>query len=628
VTVFNIAAARWHGVFRPAALAWFCLLAASAMAPASLAQAEESLWVDFFGATYTAAAGDGVAEADPMASGPLFAVVSIADQKIDIYNDAGLAAQSPVSTGMPGFSTPTGVFSILQKRRWHRSNIYSGAPMPMMQRLTWSGIALHAGHIPGYPASHGCIRLPAGFAERLFRSTQIGYRVIIAPRRTAPVPVAHAALPSPIFQPAPGVAADKDGKTASFGSIRANHGVHLERVGFTAAPAEEALLNPLDYARALKTEANRQARLAARTLTASLKLSAMKAEAARIAARTLTRAEEAVEDAERDLKAAARRLEKAMDEASVSGAAKETAEAEASMTEALAKAEALAAGAERAMAIAEADWLAAGKAANERWILRKSEARAKAEAALTETLEAADAILYKAGETLAEAEAELAEARRERQDRIAETSRIKSTAEAALEEARKCAEAARAARDTAAAELSAARKAAAEAKAAGKAATVTMEEAARRQKPLSVFISRKTGKLHVRQNLDRVFDAPVVIRDADREIGTHVFMATGTALDGKSLRWQAVSMPQPAAPSLKAARKAGKEGAEAGLSAPVPAPTPETAQGALDRIAIPEDAARRLNQLAWIGATVIVSDQGISGETGDTTDFIILTRSR
>jgi hypothetical protein len=281
------------------------------------------------------------------------------------------------------------------------------------------------------------------------------------------------------------------------------------------------------------------------------------------------------------------------------------------------------------MAIAEADWLAAGKAANERWILRKSEARAKAEAALTETLEAADAILYKAGETLAEAEAELAEARRERQDRIAETSRIKSAAEAALEEARKSAEAARAARDTAAAELSAARKAAAEAKAAGKAATVTMEEAARRQKPLSVFISRKTGKLHVRQNLDRVFDAPVVIRDADREIGTHVFMATGTALDGKSLSWQAVSMPQPATPSLKAAKKAGREGGvEAGLSAPVPAPAQETAQGALDRIAIPEDAARRLNQLAWIGATVIVSDQGISGETGDTTDFIILTRSR
>ncbi|NJM35899.1 MAG: L,D-transpeptidase family protein, partial [Rhodomicrobium sp.] len=266
-------------------------------------------------------------QTDPLDNGPLFAVVSIADQQIAIYNDTGLAASSPVSTGMRGYSTPTGIFSILQKRRWHRSNIYSGAPMPMMQRLTWSGIALHAGHLPGYPASHGCIRMPASFAERFFGATRIGYRVIIAPRSTVPLQIAHAALPNPVFMPAPGEGQDKEGETASIGSVRAKENAHLERVGLSDAPAADDRLNPIDYARALKTEANRQVRASALALKAALQLSDKKADAARIAARKLALAENAAEDAERDLKAATRLLEKAMDEGAVAGAAKAKAKA-------------------------------------------------------------------------------------------------------------------------------------------------------------------------------------------------------------------------------------------------------------------------------------------------------------
>ena len=106
------------------------------------------------------AAADAKEESVEAPPGPVLAVVSIAKQRIQVYGSTGLLAQSPVSTGMAGHRTPPGVFSILQRSRFHRSNIYSDAPMPYMQRLTWSGVALHAGVVPGYPASHGCIRLP------------------------------------------------------------------------------------------------------------------------------------------------------------------------------------------------------------------------------------------------------------------------------------------------------------------------------------------------------------------------------------------------------------------------------------------------------------------------------------
>jgi lipoprotein-anchoring transpeptidase ErfK/SrfK len=113
------------------------------------------------------------------AKGPFQVVVSIASQRIYLYGADGLIRESKVSTGMRGHSTPAGVFSILEKSRYHRSNIYSGAPMPMMQRLTWSGVALHEGALPGYPASHGCIRMNREFATLLWNTTQKNARVIV-----------------------------------------------------------------------------------------------------------------------------------------------------------------------------------------------------------------------------------------------------------------------------------------------------------------------------------------------------------------------------------------------------------------------------------------------------------------
>jgi len=129
---------------------------------------------------------------------PLTMVVSLSQQKIDIYRGTTRVTTSKISSGKRGHETKIGVFSILEKRRYHRSNLYSDAPMPWMQRLTWSGTALHAGVVPGYPASHGCIRLPFSFAPKLFQLTSVGENVVVTHARVTPKPIEHKTL----FQPA------------------------------------------------------------------------------------------------------------------------------------------------------------------------------------------------------------------------------------------------------------------------------------------------------------------------------------------------------------------------------------------------------------------------------------------
>ena len=133
---------------------------------------------------------------DPGNGEPLTLVVSLRDQQLDIYRGLTLIAKSKVSTGTAAYPTKAGVFSILEKRRHHHSNMYSAAPMPWMQRLTWSGTALHGGVVPGYPASHGCIRLPFSFAPKLFQITTGGENVIVTGDR--PVPKL---IDNPFFQP-------------------------------------------------------------------------------------------------------------------------------------------------------------------------------------------------------------------------------------------------------------------------------------------------------------------------------------------------------------------------------------------------------------------------------------------
>ncbi len=124
--------------------------------------------------------------------------VSKAEQKLTVYDGDQVIATSKVSTGKAGHTTPSGVFSILEKRKYHESNLYSNAPMPWMQRITWSGVALHESNsVPNYPASHGCVRLPGAFAKQLFSMTERGAHVIITDQPVAPVWLEHATLFTP-----------------------------------------------------------------------------------------------------------------------------------------------------------------------------------------------------------------------------------------------------------------------------------------------------------------------------------------------------------------------------------------------------------------------------------------------
>lgn len=138
--------------------------------------------------------------------GPLLMIVSLATQRATLYRNGVPIAITTVSTGRPGHETPTGVFTILQRDIDHRSNLYDDAPMPYMQRLTWGGVALHGGSLPGYPASHGCIRLPQAFARLLYGVTRLGMTVVVTEATAVP----RAAPGDPLLQ---------TGETAAEGAV-------------------------------------------------------------------------------------------------------------------------------------------------------------------------------------------------------------------------------------------------------------------------------------------------------------------------------------------------------------------------------------------------------------------------
>ncbi len=135
--------------------------------------------------------GEFIWEPERSPAGPVVMIVSLPEQLAHVYRNGVEIGRSSCSTGKPGHRTPTGVFTILEKQRQHVSSIYKGAQMPNMERLTWGGIALHAGNLPGFPASHGCIRLPLKFSALLFEVTHNGSAVIIADERTQPGSVVH-----------------------------------------------------------------------------------------------------------------------------------------------------------------------------------------------------------------------------------------------------------------------------------------------------------------------------------------------------------------------------------------------------------------------------------------------------
>jgi len=359
--------------------------------------------------------------------GPLQIIISIKKQQLSLYSGGQLVAQSPVSTGVPGHPTPQGVFSIIQKQIYHESNIYSSAPMPYMQRITWSGVAMHQGVVPGRPASHGCIRLPAAFAKRLWSITKIGARVIIAQDE-----VALADIASP--------------RLSALAPAGASAEAPNDKMRFATANMSDAPLKGSIDATKVVGSAN---------------------------------------------------VEDAIDRMVQAGAL----EAEVHLSDEIVPAE-------------KGTPIASPK----------------------------DPVL--------------------------------------------------------------------------------------RPGPISVFISRKTGRLYVRKGFDEVFDAPVTIAQPERPLGTHVF----TALPGDQshLRWNVLSLPNDRLVKpgkyLMTYTARGEE-LRKELVAPVHELIPPgNPNEALERITIPDGTLARITALMSAGATLIVSDLGLSHETGRGTDFIVLTR--
>jgi hypothetical protein len=459
------------------------------------------------------------------APGPVIAVVSIARQRISIYGAEGLLAQSAVSTGQPGFRTPTGVFSVIQKNRFHRSNIYSGAPMPYMQRITWSGVALHAGVIPGYPASHGCIRLPHHFAVELWGMTKMGARVVVAPDDTAAVEIASTRLPVPTLTPAPDETAPPDQSKAELVSISARD----QPADGASGAAIQRLLNPHERAKAAKTQTAADAQVKAKAAKVAVELSATKAAQANKAIGALRTAELALASAQAKVLAATRALD------------------------------------------------------------------------VVKTPEAAE----RARTAVAAAEAKLTEAAKAEEDARAQEAVITPEALAAA-------------------------RAAWDAENASKIATAAAKAAERGTDPISIFVSRKTGRLYIRQAWAPIHEAAVTIKEPEHLIGTHSYLAVEPAADARSLRWLSVTFPPPRPVARDDDDDDDRPRSRRGKATPPPEATPkrphETAMGALERIDMPEETRQFISERLWTGASLIISDQGISNETGTYTDFIVLTR--
>ena len=238
---------------------------------------------------------------------PIMAIVSINSQQVTFYDPDGWILRAPVSTGTTGRETPTGVFAVVEKKKDHRSNMYDDAWMPHMQRITWNGIALHGGPLPGYAASHGCVRMPFGFAEKVFDKTRIGMRVIISPNDAAPVEFSHKAL---LVPNAKAVAA-APARAETLAREAARTADETKKAAATAARETASLTTSLRKLERVKQRADAQlafaekALAAAKTDQAKTRAEDLKQKAAPKAAELATQLDTARADAKSKLEAAA-----------------------------------------------------------------------------------------------------------------------------------------------------------------------------------------------------------------------------------------------------------------------------------------------------------------------------------
>jgi lipoprotein-anchoring transpeptidase ErfK/SrfK len=544
---------------------------------------------------------------------PLVISVSISSQRVKIYDANGLFAEAPVSTGMPGHPTPQGVFSVIEKDRYHHSNIYSGAPMPFMQRITWGGVAMHAGVLPGYPASHGCIRMPMDFATKMWGWTKMGARVFVTPAEVpAPTAFSHPFLAAYKVAPQPLVAeppVDPDAKVGPKADLR--------------APEIKSIETRLDLRPSVGHDKPADAP-ATRTADAGSKTSATMTDAGRAAPREETkpietadaagavpaRAGETTGEAKPDVAEAAKRDE-AAPEQKLADKPAEAKSTEAKSTEVMAP---------------------------ETGAQPVAAAKAEGDDAKPERTASTDVKAEEKPEAKAETKGDLAPKAAEAPKTAEPVKPVEAKSEPKIE-APKAAETPKAEvkPDTVKANVTKPDVAKPDdAKAAKKDETritppvKVVKESPRRTGQIAVFISGKDSKLYVRQNFAPLFDVPITIAPGDHPLGTHVFTAQVDKEDSNALHWSVVTVPMSRAHRAEDSRQ--RVAARGKKRAPPPPPVEtkivvNSPTEALDRITVPPEAMARIAEALGTGGSIIVADQSIKqGETGEYTDFILSLR--
>ncbi len=533
--------------------------------------------------------------------GALIIAISIERQTLKVYDANGFFAETPISTGMKGHPTPMGVFSIIQKHKLHHSNIYSGAPMPFMQRITWSGIAMHAGALPGYPASHGCIRMPMAFAARMWNWTKMGARVVVTPGEITPARFAHPLLAEQKIAPQPTAVIEPNSD--------APPAAKADKAADAAATVKPAMSEAsLDLRSTVghdgvtpvtsETNASRPLRDQTRTADASSAIPTTMSDASSSTANTgrsaLREAAVAV--------ASSIPLIAADAAAVIDGAPKAEAKSEA------ASAEAEPAAAKPDQTASSADQPAETKPSEAAIAeIKPAEKPAEPEAAdSTEKKPDGPAIAAQASGDAVKAEAPAGETVKPDDSVTAATDPRPAAPEVTKDQTR----------------LPNAEK-----------PVVAKPEPPKPAGRIAVLVSRKDGKLYVRENFKPLFDVPVTIAPSDRLLGTHVFTAEVDKDDANALRWSVVSLPVAARNAQKNEdeERASRRRRIAGVvpaEVKQPLPAPNSPAEALDRITIPPEAMSRIAEALSTGGSIVVSDQGINqgGETGEGTDFIVSLR--
>jgi lipoprotein-anchoring transpeptidase ErfK/SrfK len=535
--------------------------------------------------------------------GPLIIAISIDHQKVRVYDANGFFAESPISTGMKGHPTPMGVFSIIQKHKLHHSNIYSGAPMPFMQRITWSGVAMHAGVLPGYPASHGCIRMPMAFAVKMWNWTKMGARVIVTPGEMSPANFSHPLLVAQKVVPQPVIA---DEPKADAPAVKSDKGADAGSAIKSADSEANLELRPtVGHASPTPT---RTADASGATNAAVTMSDAAPSASGEAAAHVEAKSDDAKSEpmkAEVEATATKNIEAAASDNKPAEVTSSETKSPETTATDVRPAEAAETARTEIKTEVSASETVKAEDKAVEAKIEQAKSVEAKPDEVQTGTLKA-DA-----------PKVDTTKAAEKDAPKIAE-----KPAEPAKESIKAVADTPAAAPD--------AKKDPSRLPGAEKAA-VAKAEPPKRTGQISVFVSRKDGKLYVRQNFAPLFEIPVTIAPSERMLGTHVFTAETDKNDPNKLRWSVVTLPVTARNAVRSdddERSSRRRKVAGGAPAEVkPMPAVNSAAEALDRITIPPDAMARITEALSTGGSIVVSDQGITqGETGEGTDFIVSLR--